>query len=150
MHGATNWYSPSYSPKSGLFFVATREEGTRFFVENARYSPGQWYSAGGVRGISGVEPSGSIKALEGTSGRTVWEFKLHTPPWAGLLSSASGLLFGGTSEGYFLALDAATGKPLWRFPTGAPIFANPISYLSDGRQHVAIAAGRGLFVFALE
>ena len=47
------------------------------------------------------------------------------------------------------ALDAADGKPLWHFGTGGPIFANPISFLLNGRQHVAIAAGNALFAFAL-
>jgi alcohol dehydrogenase (cytochrome c) len=53
------------------------------------------------------------------------------------------------SEGYFFALDGGSGKPLWRFPTGGPIFANPVSFLIDGKQHVAIAAGHVLFVFGL-
>jgi alcohol dehydrogenase (cytochrome c) len=47
------------------------------------------------------------------------------------------------------ALDASAGKPLWHFPTGGAIFANPASFLVNGRQHVAIAAGNGLFAFAL-
>ena len=84
------------------------------------------------------------------TGRAAWEFKLHSPPWSGLLSTAGGLVFGGSSEGYFFALDASSGKPLWKFPTGGAIFANPIGFLSDGRQHVAIAAGHALFVFAVE
>ena len=52
-------------------------------------------------------------------------------------------------EGDFFALDAATGQPLWRFQTGGAIWANPISYLSEGKQYVAIAAGSSLLVFAL-
>lgn len=149
MHGGTNWFSPSYSPNSGLFYVAVREEGVRFYTAKVSYAPGQWFSSGGIAGIPGVEPSGSIKALQPDTGRTVWEFKLQSPPWAGLLSTAGGVLFGGTAEGYFFALDAARGKQLWRFPAGGPIFANPISFLLDGKQHVAIAAGHALFVFAL-
>jgi alcohol dehydrogenase (cytochrome c) len=60
------------------------------------------------------------------------------------------VVFGGSSEGFFFALDATGGKPLWRFPAGGPIFANPVSFLVDGKQHVAIAAGRALFAFALD
>jgi len=96
-----------------------------------------------------VEPTGSIKALKADTGNMAWEFKLKSPPWAGLLSTAGGVVFGGSSEGFFFALDAGSGKPLWRFPTGGAIFANPISFLSDGKQHIAIAAGHALFVFAL-
>ncbi|HYW44274.1 MAG TPA: PQQ-dependent dehydrogenase, methanol/ethanol family [Bryobacteraceae bacterium] len=150
MHGGTNWFSPSYSPKTGLFYVATREEGTRFYIDKSKYAAGQWYAGGGIAGIPGVEPGGWIRALHADTGQLAWEFKLHSPPWAGLLSTAGGVVFGGTSEGYFLALDAATGKPLWRFPTGGAIFANPVSFLLGGKQHVAIAAGHALFVFALE
>ncbi len=150
MHGGTNWFSPSFNPETGTFFVAVREEGVRYFIEKPRYSAGEWYAGGGIGGIPGVEPSGSIKALEANTGRTIWEFKLQSPPWAGLLSTASGLVFGGSSEGFFFALDAATGKPLWRFPAGGPIFANPVSFLSGGRQHIAVAAGHALFAFALE
>ena len=150
MHGGTNWFSPSYSPDSGLFYVAVREEGTTFFKGKQAYKPGEWFTSGGISGIAGVEPSGSIRALEAETGKLRWEFKLHSPPWAGMLSTAGGVVFGGSSEGYFFALDARTGAPLWRFQTGGPIFANPVSFLVDGKQHVAIAAGHALFVFALE
>ncbi len=150
MHGGTNWFSPSYSPETKLFYVASREEGVTFYTENVEYSPGRWYGGGGIRGIPGVEPTGAIKALDATTGQVKWEFKLQSPPWAGLLSTAGGLVFGGSSEGFFFALDAAAGKPLWRFPAGGPIFANPISFLVDGKQHIAVAAGHSLFAFALD
>ena len=68
---------------------------------------------------------------------------------AGLMATAGGIVFGGSSEGMFYALDASGGKPLWHFPTGGPIFANPVSFLAGGRQHVAIAAGNALFAFTL-
>jgi len=53
-------------------------------------------------------------------------------------------------EGNFFALDAANGKLLWRLQTGGAIYANPISYMSDGRQYVAIAAGSAILVFSLD
>lgn len=150
LHGTTNWYSASYSPETKLFYVGVREEGTIFHVGKAEYQAGRYFSAGGPTGIPGLEPSGSIKALRAEDGRAAWEFPLQSPPWAGVMSTAGGLVFGGTNEGHFIALDARSGKPLWRFPTGGPVLANPISYLSGGKQHIAIAAGRALFAFALE
>jgi alcohol dehydrogenase (cytochrome c) len=66
-----------------------------------------------------------------------------------VLATAGGLVFSGTDEGNFFALDAGTGKPLWDFQTGGPIAANAISFNVDGRQHVAIAADRVLYVFGL-
>jgi alcohol dehydrogenase (cytochrome c) len=150
MHGATNWFSPSYSPRSGLYYVAVREEGTTYYRGNPTYRAGEWFTAGGTTGIPGVEPSGSIRALESLTGKLRWEFALQSPPWSGLLSTAGGVVFGGCSEGYLFALDAEKGTPLWRFQTGGPIFGNPISFLVDGKQHLATTAGPSLVVFALE
>jgi alcohol dehydrogenase (cytochrome c) len=149
IHGATNWNSPSYNPVTHLLYVAVREEGTMFYRATAEYRPGNYFSAGGMRGIPGVEPSGSIQALDPLTGERRWEFPLHSPPWAGVLSTGGGLVFSGTSEGNIFALDAATGKPLWQFQTGAPVYAGPMSYRFEGRQYVAVTAGRNLIAFAV-
>jgi alcohol dehydrogenase (cytochrome c) len=148
-HGVTNWFSTSFSPQTGFLYVAVREEPAFFVKEKTAYVPGQWFAGGNPRGVPKVEPTGSIRALEHLTGKLVWEFPLKSPPWAGLMATAGGVVFGGSSEGMFYALDARTGKPLWHFPTGGPIFANPVSFLVNGRQHVAIAAGNALFAFAL-
>jgi alcohol dehydrogenase (cytochrome c) len=102
-----------------------------------------------MRGIPGVEPSGSIKALNPLTGQQRWEFPLHSPPWAGVLSTAGGLVFSGTNEGNLFALDAASGKALWDFQAGAPVYAGPISYEFEGRQYLTVAAGRSLMAFTV-
>jgi len=75
---------------------------------------------------------------------------LQSPPWSGVLSTAGGVVFSGDMEGNFFALDAVSGKLLWRFQTGGAIYANPITYRSEGRQYVAIAAGSSILVFGLD
>ena len=149
--GGTNWYSPSYSSSTRLFYIPAQEDyGQHYYKVKGEYVPGSIFESGGTRELPGVERYGAIKALEAETGKLRWEFKLHTPASAGVLSTAGGLVFTGTREGWFLALDAASGKPLWRFQTGGEIGANPVSFLVDQKQHVAIAAGQALFVFALE
>lgn len=148
--GGTNWFSPSYSPKTDLFYVAAREEGSVVYKGEADYRPGAEYNGGGLRDIPGEPRWGAIRALEPMSGELRWEYRLFSPPWAGVLSTAGGLVFGGCDEGYFFALDAATGRLLWRFQTGGKIIANPISYLSDGKQRLAITAGHAIYVFGLQ
>jgi alcohol dehydrogenase (cytochrome c) len=150
VHGATNWNSPSYSPVTKWAYVATREEGTVFYRATVDYSAGNYFAAGGMRGISGVEPSGSIQALDPLTGERKWEFPMHSPPWSGVMSTAGGLVFGGTAEGYVIALDAETGKPLWRFLAGAAVYSGPMSYEFEGKQYVAITAGRTLMAFRVE
>jgi alcohol dehydrogenase (cytochrome c) len=148
--GASNWYSPSFSPKTGLLYVAVREKGGIYYKGEAEYKPGWMFNGGGLRDIPGEKGYGVIRAMMPASGEIRWEYKIFSAPWAGVLSTAGGLVFTGTNEGDFLALDASTGKSLWRFQTGGAVTANPISYLSDRKQHVAIAAGNAIFAFAVD
>ncbi len=148
MHGATNWFSPSYSPRTGLFYFATREFGSYVYKSEAKYVPGLPYIGGGERALLD-DAYGTVRALDALTGEQRWEFRLPSPAWAGVMATAGGLVFGGSEEGNFYALDEETGKPLWDFQTGGSIAANPISFNIDGRQHVAIAAGHSLYVFGL-
>jgi alcohol dehydrogenase (cytochrome c) len=147
LNGATVWFSPSYSPKTGLFYVSVREIGSIYYKREADYKPGTFFAGGGEAGIPNSEKSGAIRALEVATGKLRWEFPLHTASWSGVLSTAGGLVFSGSDEGNFFALDALTGKPLWDFQTGGAIASNPISFTVDGKQCVAIAADRVLYVF---
>jgi alcohol dehydrogenase (cytochrome c) len=137
---------PGLPSRAGLFYVAVREKGATYYKGEANYKPGTFFAGGGEQELPSDDAWGAIRALEATTGRMVWEFRLHSPPWAGVLSTAGGLVFSGSDEGNFFALDAKTGKPRWDFQTGGPIAANPISFTIDGRQHIAIAADRVLYV----
>jgi alcohol dehydrogenase (cytochrome c) len=149
LQGATNWFSPSYSPKTGLFYVSVREMGSTYYKGEVTYVPGAYFMGGGESMRPGEEAYGAVRGLDALTGETRWEFRLLSPPWSGLLATGGGLVFGGSPEGNIYALDAATGRALWSFQTGGGMASNPMSYLLEGRQHVAMAAGNALFVFAL-
>jgi len=149
LNGATVWFSPSYSPQTGLFYVAVREIGAVYFSRDMDYKVGTFYSGGGERELPADDAYGAIRALDATTGDVRWEFRLLSPPWAGVLATAGGLVFSGSNEGVFYALDAQTGKPLWDFQTGGAIGANPISFTVDGHQYVVISADRVLYAFGL-
>jgi glucose dehydrogenase len=68
---------------------------------------------------------------------------------AGVLTTASDLLFSGGREGYFFALDARTGALLWKATVGGVVASGPMTYMVGGRQYIAVAAGSSLFTFAL-
>ena len=93
---------------------------------------------------------GAVRALDPLTGEMKWEHRLFRPPWAGLLSTAGGLIFAGTEDGYFKALDARTGAELWHMNLGGRVIASPMSFGVDGEQRIAIAAGSALFVFGIE
>jgi alcohol dehydrogenase (cytochrome c) len=145
--GANNWYSPSYSPQTGLLYVATRESGSTYYIGDPEYKEGEQFNGGGFRSVPGGDEYGAIRAFEPSSGALKWEYKLFTPPWAGVLSTAGNLVFGSTNEGQFFALHAATGKPLWRFQAGGLGRSNPMTYAVDGKQRIAVTMGNSLYVF---
>jgi alcohol dehydrogenase (cytochrome c) len=68
---------------------------------------------------------------------------------AGVLSTASGLVFFGENSGAFMAVDATNGAPLWQFPTNQTWRASPMTYMFDNKQYVAVAAGLGIVAFGL-
>jgi len=78
-----------------------------------------------------------------------WQFKMSDVTDAGILTTASDLLFTGGREAYFFALDARNGNLLWKFTVGAPVVSGPMTYSINGKQYVAVAAGSSLFAFAL-
>jgi alcohol dehydrogenase (cytochrome c) len=149
LNGGTVWFSPSYSPQTDFVYVSVREIGARYFKRVTPYRVGTFFAGGGEDELPPDDAWGAIRALQAETGELRWEFKLFSPPWAGVLSTAGGLVFGGSDEGNFYALDARSGKPLWDFQTGGAIDANPNSFLIDGHQCISIAADRVLYVFGL-
>ena len=148
LQGSTNWASPSYSPLTGLLYVPVREMGSIYYKTGVEYKAGTYYTGGSEKRLD-EESWGAVRALDIKTGKQAWDFALPSPTWAGVLSTAGGLVFSGSNEGNFFALDAATGKPLWQFQTGGPIRSGPMSFALDGRQYVATAGGHALFVFTL-
>ena len=82
-----------------------------------------------------------MRAIDPVNAGVKWEFKYYTPSMAGVLSTESGLIFGGDMDGNVMAFDATSGKNLWHFQTGSSIYAAPITYMLDGRQFVRAAGG---------
>jgi alcohol dehydrogenase (cytochrome c) len=157
VHGAINWQPPSFSPKTGLYYVSHWENSSIVGIE------GQFPQANGVNrrqtamGQVNLEPFfntedeayGVIRAYDPNTLDPVWEHRMADITWAGVLSTAGNVVFGGGREGYFLALDAETGELLWRAPLGGQINAGPMTYAVNGQQYVTIAAGSALFAFRL-
>ena len=80
--GGTNWYSPSYSPKTGLFYVSTWQDGHATFIKGpAEYVEGRAYF--------GTFPTGTTLSINGTQVNR---------------------RMSGEGHGALLALDPKTGK----------------------------------------
>ena len=155
--GATNYQAPSYSPITGLFYVAYSEAGAHYVSAPQVPEKGkEWLGnapgrgAPPSRGPNDPAPNAGIKAIDPDTGKTVWDFKLFQGSLGnGVLATAGGLLFASSRDGNVIALDAKTGKRLWHYQTGGNHAASPISYAIDGRQYVALTAGNVLYSFSL-
>ncbi len=149
LQGATNWFSPSYSPVTEMLYVPVRHMGAVYYKSDSEYVPGRPYLGGGEQALAGDDAWGYVKALDVRTGDLLWEHRLLTPPWSGVMATAGGLVFGSSNEGNLFALDAETGEPLWDFQAGAPGRSNPMSFELDGRQRVVIPAGNSVFTLSL-
>jgi alcohol dehydrogenase (cytochrome c) len=149
LQGATNWFSPSYSPLTETLYVPVRHMGAVYYKSDQEYQPGRPYLGGGEQALAGDDAWGYVKALDARTGDIRWEHRLLTPPWSGVMATAGGLVFGSSNEGNLFALDAETGRSLWDFHAGAPGRSNPMSFELDGRQRVVIPAGASVFVLSL-
>ena len=159
--GGTNYYSPSFSPHTGLFYIPSWVNYTSIYVKTKQeYTEGLQYGSGTPRspipfgrGAQNFrkedEGYGAVRAIDPKTGERKWEFKMSDITEAGILTTASDLLFSGGREGYFYALDARTGEPLWKASVGGSVTSSPMTYSVNGRQFVTVAAGNSLFAFAL-
>jgi alcohol dehydrogenase (cytochrome c) len=167
--GATNWFNPSYSPRTGLFYVNVWENSHHIFARaDQEYQEGVSYTAGRLstnypgRGIAAgmraiqrpnlrkeEENFGTVRAFDPQTGKWRWEYKQSDLTDAGILTTATDVLFTGGREGYFFALDARTGALLWRAQLGGPTQNGPMTYAVNGKQYVAVTASTSLFVFGL-
>ena len=111
------------------------------------FTPPNGFNGGGA-GAGGQQ---FLRALDIDTGKVLWEIPQtgSSNNYAGTLTTAGGVLFYGGSSGEFSAVDAKTGKHLWAFETQEAWKASPMTYMVDGRQYVAIAAGANVLSFAL-
>jgi alcohol dehydrogenase (cytochrome c) len=144
--GGTNWMPPSFDKALGLLFVTARESCGLFYTWKDDYNPGDSYRGGAVQRVGAM--LSALRAIDAATGEKRWDFPYTSQSWAGVLSTASGLVFAGAS-GNFMAFDARSGKNLWHFQTGSALYAGAITYMLDDRQYVLLPSGTTLTAYAL-
>ncbi len=168
--GGTNWYPPSFSPATGLFYISAWEDyATIYRPEEDVFTPGRAFLGGGFDvltptpgapgvGIGRTTPinnwtnevgHGTVIAMDPRTGEARWKYEQFDVSDGGMLTTASDLLFTGGREGHFHALDARTGELLWRASLGGQIVMAPITYMVDGQQYLSVISGHTLVTFGL-
>jgi alcohol dehydrogenase (cytochrome c) len=150
--GGTNFWQPSFDPATRTFFVNAREVCMTYYSWKPEYRPGERFTGGAGQRVSSADSPayGALRAIDPATGDRKWEFKYLSPSTAGLLTTASGIVFTGDSDGNIMALDSRGGKLLWRYQMGAPLHGtSATTYMIDGRQHVLVPAGTTLMAWSL-
>jgi alcohol dehydrogenase (cytochrome c) len=151
INGATNWFSPSYNPDTGLFYVMALESCNLFFSKPAKFARGETYYGTGTKQPPDMHAEKILMALSLPDGKVVWRYPQvgQGESWAGTLTTSGGLVFFGDDAESLEAVEAKTGRSLWHFNTGQNMHASPMSYAVDGVQFVSILAGSDVFTFSL-
>ena len=150
--GGTNWFSTSFNPATGLYYFQALERCNLFNKRKMDWEAGKGYMGGTARPAPGETFQKSLRALNIQTGEIVFDVPQvsgQSTASAGVLSTASGLVFFGENSGAFMAVDATNGAPLWQFPTNQVWKASPMTYMFDNRQYVAIAAGQSIVAFGV-
>jgi alcohol dehydrogenase (cytochrome c) len=143
--GGKNWPPTAYNPKHKLWYIPVIESCNTMTNEEMKpgqsYKPREWFTGGGPKQHEQI--TGSVAAIDVTTGKLAGKFKTRYPLLGGILTTAGDLVFTGEPSGEFMALDAATLQPLWSFHTNAGINAPPMTFSVDGKQYVALLVGLG-------
>ena len=152
--GGTNWYSPSYSPRTGLFYVPTWENTSTTYIKAdapPQFREGQGFTGLFPRpGAATDDVHSAIQAIDPKTGMKRWTHRLSAQSTeTGVLTTASDMLFSGARDGSFFALDARNGRLLWQTNLGPSVAAGPMTYAVNGKQYVSVMAGSSMFTFGL-
>jgi len=145
--GGKNWWPISVSPDTHMAYVPTLH--TCMTMKGATVS----YKAGlpflGETFLVKRDPAfpnhwGSVQAIDLNTGKQAWTFPSELPWNGGMLTTAGGLLFSGSADGYLYAFDAKTGKVLWKSPQmSSGVLGVPSTWTVNGKQYVGAYAGWG-------
>jgi alcohol dehydrogenase (cytochrome c) len=150
--GGKNWEPGAYNPELGLLYIPGIEgcnqvfttEQKDFVDQGGTVKVRERFAGGGTR--TNTRLTGSLKALDPTTGELKATLQLPYPNYSGALATAGNLVFIGHYDGTFSAHDAKTMQEVWSINIGTGINAPPITYSVNGKQYVAVLAGSRMSV----
>src|SRR5205085_9414034 len=128
-----------YSQKTGLIYIPALESCSSVTPDYAKHVKGD-FAGGTTVGAPGANTS-SIAALDPSTGAIKMRKTLPYPNFAGVLSTAGGIVVTALLDGTIVALDDETLEELWSVNVGSGFNAPPMTYSVDGKQYIAVASG---------
>ena len=137
--GGTNYWPASYSRKTSLIYIPALESCASVKPDYAMHVKSNF--AGGTTGNAPGGNTSSIAALDPSTGEVKLRKTLPYANFAGVLSTAGGIVVTALLDGTIVALDDTTLEQLWSINVGTGFNAPPMTYAVDGKQYIAIASG---------
>jgi alcohol dehydrogenase (cytochrome c) len=145
--GTTNWEPASYSPDTGLLYVAQDNGYSIFYLTDV--DPRGSMGLGGKEEAQVGSAGSFLTAIDYTTGKIAWKRAYYgNGGGGGLLTTAGKLLFAGDGSENLVAHDITDGKPLWHTRIGH-VTNPPQTYMLDGHQYLIAATGDTLWSFLL-
>ncbi len=142
MSGGKNWWGGTYSPiTNAMYYTMLNTCATMTSTADKPSDDSLYAIAGRTTLAPGNNNAGSLYAISASTGEKLWQFDQRAGMLS-LLSTGSGLLFGGDANGRFRAFDQKTGKVLWEMNLGASVTGYPITYTVNGKQYLAVSTSR--------
>ena len=136
--GGSDWSPTAFSPATNYLYVDGNYLPHKYWLQHMTLKqPAQWW--GGTVEAKPTGVYGVFSAVDLRTGKIAWKDSVAKPIISGVLATAGGVVFTGSSDKQLLAFDARTGRKLWSYKTDAAINAPPISYAVDGKQYIAVA-----------
>jgi alcohol dehydrogenase (cytochrome c) len=142
--GGKNWPPTAYNPVLKEWYIPVIESCNHITVKPE--TPGkpvgkrEFFTGGGPDQPERI--TGSVTAIDVTTGKEVGKHETPFPMLGGLLTTPD-LVFYGQPDGKVAALDAKNLQELWSFNTGGGVNAPPMTFTSEGKQYIAILVGQG-------
>ena len=144
--GSKDQQPAAFSPVTNLFYVPTNHVCMDYEPFKVSYTAGQPYVGATLSMFPAPDSHGGMGnfiAWDGATGKIVWSKPEQFSVWSGALTTAGGVAFYGTLEGYLKAVDQKDGKELFKFKTPSGIIGNVFTYEHKGKQHVGVFSGVG-------
>src|SRR5881397_3585401 len=143
--GAKNMQPVSYDAKTRLFYAGTNHICMDYQPFTVKYKSGFPYVGATVSMFPADrgDVRGRLIAFDSVTGQTKWAINETFQVYSGTLTTDGGVVFYGTLDGWLKAVDQATGKVIYQFHTPSGIISNPITYMHNWKQYVAVLSGVG-------